>query len=316
MKNNKGITLIALIITIIVMLILAAVTINMIIGEDGIINQGKNATYSYKEQEKIEKLLIENQFKTNANGEKYTEENIKDIIKVEEKTEVSTEKLTTYYDKYYKRDFVVYRYELTTSEEREKLEANGIRKLMGDVNFNGIVSEEDTKIITTYLGGTIALNEEQKKLSDIDGDLDIKIIDAEKLNRINSGAEPLYQNWLKYEASKKTGISEEKLVEYKDLCTEKYYCLYRYELTTDEERIILENAGIKMLKGDINFDGIIDINDENIIINYLLNVEEVINENELIVGDLNNSNKLDDLDQAIMSDILHGNRPLYDEWKK
>ena len=35
-KNNQGITLIALIITVIVMLILAAVAINMTIGDNGI----------------------------------------------------------------------------------------------------------------------------------------------------------------------------------------------------------------------------------------------------------------------------------------
>ena len=51
MKNNKGITLIALIITILVMLILAGVAISMVIGEDGVINQAQNAT--------IENLRVE-----------------------------------------------------------------------------------------------------------------------------------------------------------------------------------------------------------------------------------------------------------------
>ena len=39
MKNNKGITLIALVITIIVLLILAGVSIAMLTGENGILNQ-------------------------------------------------------------------------------------------------------------------------------------------------------------------------------------------------------------------------------------------------------------------------------------
>ena len=43
MKNNKGITLIALVITIIVLLILAGITIAMLTGENGILN---NATKS------------------------------------------------------------------------------------------------------------------------------------------------------------------------------------------------------------------------------------------------------------------------------
>ena len=43
MKNNKWITLIALIITILVMLILAAVSINAIVGEEGIIVRAERA---------------------------------------------------------------------------------------------------------------------------------------------------------------------------------------------------------------------------------------------------------------------------------
>ena len=43
MKNNKGITLIALVITIIVLLILAGVSIAMLTGENGILNQASKA---------------------------------------------------------------------------------------------------------------------------------------------------------------------------------------------------------------------------------------------------------------------------------
>ena len=42
--NNKGITLIALVITIIVLLILAGVSIAMLTGENGILHQAQNAT--------------------------------------------------------------------------------------------------------------------------------------------------------------------------------------------------------------------------------------------------------------------------------
>ena len=44
-KNSKGITLIALVISIIVMLILAGVSLNATIGDNGIITQAQNATY-------------------------------------------------------------------------------------------------------------------------------------------------------------------------------------------------------------------------------------------------------------------------------
>ena len=45
LKNKKGITLIALVISIIVMLILAGVSLNATIGDNGIITQAQNATY-------------------------------------------------------------------------------------------------------------------------------------------------------------------------------------------------------------------------------------------------------------------------------
>ena len=43
LKNNKGITLIALVITIIVLLILAGVSIAMLTGENGILSQAQRA---------------------------------------------------------------------------------------------------------------------------------------------------------------------------------------------------------------------------------------------------------------------------------
>ena len=43
MKNNKGITLVALVVTIVVLLILAGVSINMVLGENGIVTKAKDA---------------------------------------------------------------------------------------------------------------------------------------------------------------------------------------------------------------------------------------------------------------------------------
>ena len=43
MKNNKGITLVALVITIIVLLILAGVSISMVVGENGVLNRATGA---------------------------------------------------------------------------------------------------------------------------------------------------------------------------------------------------------------------------------------------------------------------------------
>ena len=68
MQKNKGITLIALIITIVVILILVGITVYIVIGDSGPINQAKRATImtelsEYKEALDIYKLhkKIENQ---------------------------------------------------------------------------------------------------------------------------------------------------------------------------------------------------------------------------------------------------------------
>jgi len=47
-KNSRGITLIALVVTIIVLLILAGTTYTLVIDNDGIFNKAKNATEKYE----------------------------------------------------------------------------------------------------------------------------------------------------------------------------------------------------------------------------------------------------------------------------
>lgn len=44
-ENQSGITLVALVVSIIVMLILAGVSLNMTVGDNGIIKQAQNASY-------------------------------------------------------------------------------------------------------------------------------------------------------------------------------------------------------------------------------------------------------------------------------
>ena len=62
MKNSKGITLVALVVTIIVLLILAGVSLRLVAGGDGIMNRAKNAAdtnYRAEAKEEVE-LLIAN----------------------------------------------------------------------------------------------------------------------------------------------------------------------------------------------------------------------------------------------------------------
>ena len=57
-SNNNGITLIALVVTIIVLLILAGVTINLVLGEDGIISKAQQAGLAQKLAEYKDKVEI------------------------------------------------------------------------------------------------------------------------------------------------------------------------------------------------------------------------------------------------------------------
>ena len=56
MKNNKGITLIALVITIIVLLILAGVSIAMLTGENGILTQAENSKNDTSDAEVADRI--------------------------------------------------------------------------------------------------------------------------------------------------------------------------------------------------------------------------------------------------------------------
>ena len=58
LKNNKGITLIALVVTIIVLLILAGVLIAMLTGDNGILTQSKNAKTDTEKAEAVERINL------------------------------------------------------------------------------------------------------------------------------------------------------------------------------------------------------------------------------------------------------------------
>jgi len=59
MKSSKAITLIALVITVVILIILAGVAINLTIGENGIFNKAKHATESYSNSEELEMAQID-----------------------------------------------------------------------------------------------------------------------------------------------------------------------------------------------------------------------------------------------------------------
>ena len=74
-KKTKGITLVALVVTIIVLLILAGVTISFSLGEDGIFKKAKEGTEIYQNASKNEKVEID---KVSNYIDKYLENNEKE----------------------------------------------------------------------------------------------------------------------------------------------------------------------------------------------------------------------------------------------
>jgi len=58
LKNEKGITLIALVLTIIILLILAAVSFNALAGENGILGQAMNAKVKQEDEGAKEELQM------------------------------------------------------------------------------------------------------------------------------------------------------------------------------------------------------------------------------------------------------------------
>ncbi|MFQ8988122.1 MAG: type II secretion system protein, partial [Intestinibacter sp.] len=73
-KNELGITLIALVVTIVILLILAGITINMLLGEGGIIKTAQDAKNTWEgavtnEQEAIQNLVNELNEVMGGNGE-------------------------------------------------------------------------------------------------------------------------------------------------------------------------------------------------------------------------------------------------------
>lgn len=58
-KKEKGITLVALVVTIVVLLILAGVSISLVLDQNGIINKGKEAKAEYQNAANYEKQVLD-----------------------------------------------------------------------------------------------------------------------------------------------------------------------------------------------------------------------------------------------------------------
>ena len=68
MKNQKGITLIALVITIIILMILAGISISLLMGEDGLITKAKQGALNYQNAALEEQEMLNNFYGDFATG--------------------------------------------------------------------------------------------------------------------------------------------------------------------------------------------------------------------------------------------------------
>lgn len=73
-KKEKGITLVALVVTIVVLLILAGVSLSLVLGNNGIIKHAQNASQEYQAASGNEQLTL-------TNAEKATEKLVNDALK-------------------------------------------------------------------------------------------------------------------------------------------------------------------------------------------------------------------------------------------
>ena len=59
MKNNKAITMISLVVTIVILIILAGVSINMVVGDNSLVNISKKEANESEKKSLIEEIRME-----------------------------------------------------------------------------------------------------------------------------------------------------------------------------------------------------------------------------------------------------------------
>ncbi len=174
-KNDIGITLIALVITIIVLLILAGLTIAMLTGENGILTQASQAKKETeiaeaKERAQMDILawqsdrIINNQ-KSDLN-DKIIQEILTNLDNKEYIGEIKEHSFTTNKNNY----------EILFSElysEKIIIEPYG----KGDINYDGVIDNKDLELLTNHTTEIITLEGEQFERGDINSDGEIKMND-------------------------------------------------------------------------------------------------------------------------------------------
>ena len=141
MRNQKGITLVALVITIIVLLILAGVSISLALGQNGVLTRASQAVQSNEKAKVLEELnLTVNEAQTAYYQDKLTEPSVKKNMPYFTKTENDTTTTTI---------------ASTTDPDVFKKNCTGASEVVIESN-KGTASDEDT-ISGHYKSGTSQL---------------------------------------------------------------------------------------------------------------------------------------------------------------
>ena len=214
LRNNKGITLIALVITIIVLLILAGVAIAMLSGENGILKKAAEAkTKTEKSQDnELQKLtgyeMIIDKFQNKDIGIKWNDDGtvtgikfdaedkrapVKKVKGLEESLEKYGCKISVKYNDRTKKD------EEIKEEEKENIDiatGMGIEKdgkiiarivIFGDVNCDGVVDADDALLIQYYYNyDKIELTDFQIKAANANEDDEINEDDSLKVQKFTA----------------------------------------------------------------------------------------------------------------------------------
>ena len=343
MKNsNKGITLLALIITIIVMIILAGVSLSMLFGEEGIVTQARKASKEWERQAKLEKVIAEIQFNPNTAGKRMKPETVMKLAIAIVDNGLEIDELAVVYEPKDGEEYLAYKYDETrTREEKMKLESQGIYLLKGDVNEDGIIDEDDVKFLDDVNWMIIPDGEYNPIICDMNGDGGISITDVVILENILGTGElkfseinPQATNYNKHDVgTRKNMISAAMVWRYPEGQYHNYqnqltiygdHVLYKYNLVPEVERKIVEDIdeyktkagyyiGVKMLKGDANLDGTFTLDDINLIEK---NIEEDIDFTSVqtTIIDMDNNDKIDEQDVERLKKVLNGEAPMYPEW--
>ena len=173
--SNRGITLVALVITIIVLLILAGVTINMVLGDEGIIGKAELAS---KKQEEVSQKEEEDIKNSSMNAE-FISAGIKELTYTSKALTGSGEvnQLT-------KLGYIVEGNKVYKQNSEGNKELIATKVMIGDLNEDGVINSSDSTLLIQAYSNDGFQEEYQKIVADCNFDGWINLEDETILEQI------------------------------------------------------------------------------------------------------------------------------------